>query len=58
MEERNVEEAKKKNEQNAVQKAIKPVDSVFEMTPNYKIGMYINTPSTKNYNKFSPLSIK
>ena len=28
------------------------------MSPNYKIGMYINTTSTKNYNKFNPLSIK
>lgn len=37
---------------------MKPIDSVYEMSPNFKIGMYINTISTKNYNKFNPIGIK
>ena len=37
---------------------MKPIDSVSEMSLNFKIGMYINTISTKNYNKFNPIAIK
>lgn len=58
MEQRNVEEAKRKSEQSSAQKAMKPIDSVSEMSLNFKIGMYINTISTKNYNKFNPIAIK
>lgn len=58
MEEKNVDEAKKKNQQNAAQKATKPIDSIFEMSDNFKVGIYMNTLSTKNYNKFNPASIK
>lgn len=53
-----MEEAKKKNEQNAAQKIVKPVDNVSQMSPNFKIGMFINTISTKNFNKYYPLAIK
>lgn len=53
-----MEEAKRKSEQSSAQKAMKPIDSVSEMSLNFKIGMYINTISTKNYNKFNPIAIK
>jgi hypothetical protein len=58
MEDKNVEEAKKKNEQSTAQKASKPIDSIHVASDNFKLGMCINTISTKNYNKFNPLAIK
>ena len=58
MEEKNVEEAKKKNEQSGTQKIIKPIDNRHCLSQHFKLGMYINTLSTKNYNKFNPIGIK
>ncbi len=58
MEEKNNELARNKGEPNRRLEGRKLLEYIHHLSPNFKIGMFLNSTTTKTVNKFRPIEIK